>query len=46
MFLVVGVSMIIDLVCWVWLKLVPVRVCLYVHAVCVCGVLVCTSVFV
>ena len=34
MFLVVVVSMIIDLVCWVWLKLL--RVCLYAHAVCVC----------
>ena len=44
MFLVVDVGMIIDLVCWVWLKLL--RVCLYAHAVCVCGVLVCTSVFV
>ena len=38
MFLVVVVSMIIDLVCWVWLKLhyYMSTVCLYAHAVCVC----------
>ena len=38
MFLVVGVSMIIDLVCRVWLKLLRVcvwRTCLY-ECVCVC----------
>ena len=31
--------MIIDLVCWVWLKLHE-----HAHTVCVCGVLVCTNV--
>ena len=38
---VVGVNMIIDLVCWVWLKLLWVGLCTN----CVCGVLVCTDVF-
>ena len=39
MFFVVGVSMIIDLVCWVWLQLLRVCVwhnCLY-ECVCVCA---------
>ena len=33
MFLVVGVSMIIDLVCWVWQNY---YVCVCMHMLCVC----------